>query len=70
VPTFADQIRQDPVILPKLEVLNLDGHDFSPAQTTADQHGQDCPVPHFTKPRSGRRRNEDPTLFGGATCRP
>jgi hypothetical protein len=36
VATLASQIRQNPVILPELNVFNLDAYDLDPAQATAD----------------------------------
>jgi len=37
---FADEVRQNPVILPELEVFNLHRHNLGPAKTTTHQHRQ------------------------------
>ncbi|MGC1295249.1 MAG: hypothetical protein WA869_09420, partial [Alloacidobacterium sp.] len=38
VAAFADEVCQLPVVLSKFEILDLDGHDFGPTQTTTDEH--------------------------------
>jgi len=48
VSTFADEIRNDPVLLALLERLELEGQQLTPAQAAADQHGEHGMIASFT----------------------
>ena len=43
--SFADQICDDPVLLPDLEILRLERDQFGASQATSNQDCKDCPVP-------------------------
>ena len=61
---FAHQVRQDPVILSELQVLNPDRLDFSPAQTTPYEHGEYGSVPHVPELQSSGCGDEGLALLG------
>jgi hypothetical protein len=60
---FANQIGENPVFLPKLEVFNLDCYYLGPTQTASNEHGQYGAVTHILKSRPTRCSNKLFALF-------
>jgi hypothetical protein len=43
MPSFADQVRDDPVLFPNLEILRLERDQLGSSQATSNQDCKNCP---------------------------
>src|SRR5918999_904525 len=65
VPTFADEIRNDPVLLALLERFEPEGQQLTTAQAAADQHGEHGMVASFTNGHEVALSEQTTALIGG-----
>jgi hypothetical protein len=58
--SFADQVRNDAVFLPELEIFHFERHQLGPPQAASNQNSQNCPV--TLTPEAVRRQLQQQSL--------
>ena len=64
VPTFADEIRNDPVLVALLERFEPESQQFTTAQAAADQHGEHGMIASFTNGHEVALSEQTTALIG------
>lgn len=58
--SFADQVRNNAVFLPELEIFHFERHHLGPPQAASNQNSQNCPV--TLTPEAVRRQLQQQSL--------